>query len=362
MRASSVCAQSVYFRGYWASPSKMHSERTAQRTRVGFDDRRFARWGSKRHIPASGLSFAKLAGLIGTSEPLPPQNPTEAFLSPPTVSIANLTPKVAEHYAIVTLARIWQSRGIRVEFGTEYNSEARVCVLHHDRTRLETQNLPRPPANVTVLNGAVHDISKKSYSQLAVTETTRWDGPIIIKSNLNHFGFPESDGCNNRSALMRLRAWLAEKDWRIARMLPRGRYPVLERMDEAPGWVWRDPNLVVEKFLPERTKDGQFGVRGWMFFGDQGYAYRVVSPNPIVKIGSSVRTEYLGEAPAALHEMRQRMKFDFGKFDYVEHGNEIYLLDANKTPTHLATKPMPPPRVLKLSEGIESFLTSERRT
>lgn len=279
------------------------------------------------------------------------------MLKDPVVSIANLTPTLLDHYALATLSRIWRDRGVRVECATEYADDARVCILHHDRTHMDINDLPIAPEGVTVLNGAVLDISKKSYSRLAVNETSDWDGPVIVKSNFNHFGIPEADGAEHRqSPLHRFRAWLAEKDWRMARMLPRGRYPVLERMDEAPQWVWRDPDLLVEKFLPERTEDGHFGVRGWMFFGDKGYAYRNVGSDPLVKVASSIRTEHFGDAPAALHEMRRSMKFDFGKFDYVEHGDEIYLLDANKTPSYPAPKATLSPRVLLLSEGIECFL------
>ena len=46
----------------------------------------------------------------------------------------------------------------------------------------------RFPASI---NAAVTDISKRSYSQLLVVADSDWDGPVIVKSNLNYHGLPE---------------------------------------------------------------------------------------------------------------------------------------------------------------------------
>lgn len=276
------------------------------------------------------------------------------------VSISSVTGGLADHYMITVLAGLWRRMGLSVECGVDYAPEARVCILHHDRTRLDPDRLPVPPAGVKPLNGAVTDISKSALSVLRVTESTRWDGPVIVKTNLNHFGFPESGGHAPATTLGRLRekvhVRLAQTSWRLARRLPPGRYPVLERMDDVPGWVWRDPELIVEKFLPERTGDGLFAIRGWIFFGDREYAYRNVATDRIVKISTTVRHEFFSEVPEALRAIRRRMGFDFGKFDYVEHDGEVYLLDANKTPSYGHPVVDASPRASALSKGIEAYL------
>ncbi len=278
----------------------------------------------------------------------------------PLISVANLTPTMADHYVVSALSKIWRDRDLRVECGVGYEPDANVCILHHDLTCLDASLLPRAPDSTAVLNGQVLDISKKSYSVLRVTEATIWDGPVIVKSNLNHFGFPET-GQKERPSRMRallhkLRTRLSQTSWRAARMLPAGIYPVLDTKDDVPGWVWRDPDLIVEKFLPERTDDGMYSIRGWMFLGNKGYAYRNIATDPLVKAATTVRHEFFSDAPPALYEYRKRMGFDFGKFDYVEHGDDVYLLDANKTPSFPIAKPEPSPRVLELAKGIEEFL------
>jgi hypothetical protein len=269
-----------------------------------------------------------------------------------TVSVSHLSPIVEDYYVLSALRRIWERRGLKVSVAQDFCEEADLFLLHHDRTKMDPDSLPRAPMGARVINGGVLDISKRLYSSLSVNRDDDWDGPVIVKSNLNHFGVPEAEE-RRGTLLRRLHERLARLSWRAARKLPERFYPIVHSIADVPAWVWRDENLLVEKFLPERTEDGLYCVRGWVFLGDKGYGYRIFSTHPLVKTGSMVRHDYLDETPSELVEFRQRMQFDFGKFDYVQHGGRAILLDANKTPTFSGTGDSP--RLRMLAEGINAF-------
>jgi hypothetical protein len=113
-------------------------------------------------------------------------------------------------------------------------------------------------------------------------------------------------------------------------------YPVFASIRAVPGDVWRNPNLIVERFISERNEKGHYVVRNWLFLGDQGFVRSVSSPYHIVKPGSPGRKTYLGRleepAPPELQELRKRMDFDYGRFDYVMKDGKPVLFDVNTTP------------------------------
>lgn len=253
---------------------------------------------------------------------------------------------------IYQLGEIWREQGHQVQIARDFHPAADLCILHHDRTYVSPADIPPAPAGVRVLNAASNDISKRRYSTLLVTPDCGWAGPVILKTNLNHYGAPERrDG---KTAGGELRQKLAKLSWRLARRLPPNDYPVLDGLSEVPDWVWRDESLIVEKFLPERH-EGLYCLRGWLFFGAESYGYRMFATHPMVKLKSVVSHEYLLEPPGEpILRLREKMGFEFGKFDYVVHDGEPILLDANKTPS-LARRARSE-RVMRLARGVQPFL------
>lgn len=262
---------------------------------------------------------------------------------------------MADDYLLSTLANHWRRRGLRVQAGASYPPDSDICILHHDISRLDESAVPAAPCAAPVINGRVLDISKRRFSSLLLQPGDDWTGPVIIKSNLNHYGAPENKFLR-RDLIERVRRRLADISWRGAQMLPTRSYPVLESIKDVPDWVWASSELLVEKFVPERTRDGGYAVRGWVFFGDRGYVYRVISDEPIVKPGSATRIEYFTKSgpPAELMRQRAELMFDFGKFDYVVHDGEAVLIDANKTPVFHGNPEAQ--RMRWLSSGIDAFL------
>ncbi|MBA5776294.1 hypothetical protein H2509_04050 [Stappia sp. F7233] len=280
------------------------------------------------------------------------QDPVASTNFMKTISVAFYPFPFAQNFVVTALASIWKSEGFRVEFGSSYAQDADACLLHHNLTFNDTTNLPKPPASGNIINGQVHDISKRRISTLLLTKNADWPGMVIIKSNFNHFGAPERR-LSQTGVLEKLRRLAARLSWRVARRLPANTYPILDGIADVPDWVWEDADLVVERFMPEMS-DGLYSLRGWLFLGSKGYAYRLFATDPLVKTGSMVRYEYCDEVPGKLQEMRRKLGFDFGKFDYVMHGGEPILLDANKTPSFAGRGDTP--RMKALASGIRDFL------
>ena len=268
------------------------------------------------------------------------------------VSVSYVEPLRTQRAAVLAFADIWREMGVTVSLGPDYDAGADLCMLHHNLTRLDPATLPRPPDGVRVINGQALDISKRLYSRLRLEPDDDWRGSVIVKTNRNYFGLPEIHA-SGRIAEHRRKTLSIVETWKEVGLLPLKQYPLLRTMAEVPDWVWRDPELLVERFAPEREGD-LFCLRGWIFLGSKGYAYRVYSKIPMVKTVNMERYEILDGVPAELAEYRRRLKLDYGKFDYVQHGSRVYLIDANKTPSYSGDSRSE--RIRKVAEGILDFL------
>lgn len=259
---------------------------------------------------------------------------------------------LARNYVIAVLAAHWQSWGHKLTHGPAQKLDADLGMLHINKTRLNENEVPVVAPERQLLNRHVLDISKASFSQLRVYQGDDWDGPVMVKSNLNSFGNPERR-LRRRGVFELALRQLARSHWRLAHRLPPNEYPLVPRLSMVPSWVWERSDLLVERFMPERQGD-LYSVRGWLFFGERGYAYRLFSASPTVKTGNITRYEILSRVPPELEDFRRGRQFDFGKFDYVEVEGRPVVIDINKTPTTIA-KP-DSPRLRDLAYGIYDFI------
>ena len=234
-------------------------------------------------------------------------------------------------FVIYALAELWREMGIDVAFDDGFAGDADLGIVHHNFTHMSPADVPRIADGFPMINDKIFDISKRVYSALEVRPGADWDGPVIVKTDLNHFGDPEYSG-DREPVLQRFQKRLAERNWQLARRLPYKTYPVLPSIDAVPRWVWARDDLLVERFMPERDGD-RYAMRGYIFFGSAGFGFRLVSTDPMVKVANMVHHEFFYDIPPELETIRRRLGFDFGKFDYVEHDGQAILLDANKTPT-----------------------------
>lgn len=286
------------------------------------------------------------------------------------VTIAILAHKVFGLEPCTTIAIIarkyWAPQGHRilVHRGTKAPPPADLAIQHIPLTRVPQRYLDLAAHYPRTLNGAVSDVSKRRIATDLLERDDRFDGAVMVKTDLNHAGNAE-----------RFLRW-SKKSWRgrllaaVQRRLPpywfgylpRDRYLMFPRKSDVPPWVWRHRGLVVQPFHVERRGD-LFALHQWYFLGDHDCVSTFLSHDPVVNLSSVVeRLPLHAEVPEAIRRRRAELKFDFGKFDYVISDGVPILLDANSAPNEGAGEENNP-RVLAicaaLAGGLESFLQRE---
>jgi hypothetical protein len=197
------------------------------------------------------------------------------------------------------------------------------ALLHVDCTVVGPDYLALQSRYPRTINFATADISKRVISSARVHAGDAWSGPVIVKGNLNAGGSMEAKHNDRAAAAGCPPPHPGSKrlgDYRV--------YPAIGDVDAA---VWDDADLIVERFLPEIDPDGSHVLRTWVFMGTHERCTRQVAPDQIVKASRIVRYEP-AEVPEELRAARERLGFDYGKFDFVIHDGRPILLDANRTP------------------------------
>nr|WP_250888858.1 hypothetical protein [Mesorhizobium sp. dw_380] len=215
-----------------------------------------------------------------------------------------------------------RGHSVRIQQGLSKTYEGDIAVLHVDATTTPADHVDYARRFPFCLNVGATDISKRRISGALISERDAWQGPVIVKTNLNNQGFPETR-LNRRSK----RAGKPPPFPHLPGLQP---YEVHGSLGELPAGIFERDDLVVEKFIPEREPDG-FALRFWVFCGERERCTRYVSPNSLVKASETIRREPV-PVPNELRERRRELGFDYGKFDFVMHEGRAVLLDANKTP------------------------------
>jgi hypothetical protein len=233
-------------------------------------------------------------------------------------------------YAITFLAEYWRADGHEVipVFGFKKFIPADLALLHVDQSLVPDEYLAFAQRYPIALNGMVKDIRKSTISRNLVSLDDPYDGPTILKSNLNYAGLPEREMDRVRGSTL---------TQRIQKLLPIQspsfntpmNYRIFERARDIPRAYFKRRDLIIERFLPE-MEQGLYHVRNYQFLGDRETWTRLASRYPIVNDITQVSQEDIEPHPEIV-ELRQNLGFDYGKFDYVTHDGKAVLLDANKT-------------------------------
>lgn len=231
--------------------------------------------------------------------------------------------------------------------------KADAALLHVDSTIVGPDYLALGGEYPRAFNFGTGDTSKTAISSLRVVRNDGWDGPVVVKSNLNYRGLIEE--MHNGRAL------------RAHRPLPHpalksaGEYRLFDRSGDVPGDVWSDPGLIVERFMPEIDGDGRYVHRSWIFMGARERCIRYIAPHWMVKVGDALAYEP-ARVPEQLRAERERLNFDYGKFDFVMRDGAPILFDANRTPgLAKRVEPLSKAGARNLAEGLHALVTSPAR-
>lgn len=277
---------------------------------------------------------------------------------------------VAE-YRIAHCIPHWRAAGFEVvtQFGVARPLAGDLIIPQIDLSVLPDAYRRALDAHPRVLNRAIVDIRKRTFSRNLVRADDAWDGPVIVKTDANYGGRPE-----HRLALRRpwprrvrpllaaLRSALRHPAARLARAerLDPDDYPVFASKRDVPAAVFTNPALVVERFRPER-EHGRYHIRSYAFLGDRDLTVRTAADHPIVKGFRGTSLEHVPTAPAIV-AARTALGFDYGKFDYVINADEAVLLDVNATPSFgRVYSPAARADIARaLAAGITTWLTGAR--
>lgn len=226
-------------------------------------------------------------------------------------------------YVVWSMAETWREAGHEVVFlfGTRRLVPADLALVHVDLSVVPERYLRFARRYPIALNAEVKDIRKRRYSESLLERDGDWDGPVIVKSDLNAGGWPEH---------ARGRSWLRRRR-RPLPLAASGYYELYDSLADVPPERFRDRRLVVEKFRPE-TENGLYHTRIYQFLGPHATCARLAAAEPIVKNANTVHVEPV-EPHAEIVAARRRFAMDYGKLDYVVHDGRAVLLDVNKTAT-----------------------------
>jgi hypothetical protein len=280
----------------------------------------------------------------------------------PAIAIHTHPARMLRPYYLVThLVELWRQAGIRVEVvgGPDPVPAVSIGLLHVDLTRVPPEYAALAGSYPVLLNGGVLDIGKRRLGVGLVERDSAYDGPVIVKSDLNAGGSPEHAAWQwgrTRAA----RAWSRLLD-HVAASRPLGRqwretYPVYPSKAQVPAWVWKRPDLVVQRFVADPLGGGEYALRQWTFFGESELSVVRGLSGPDRATAKFTTMRPGGDVPAELRALRREMRFDFGRFDYFLEDGRPMVIDVNKTPTYRLSSPLRREGLPRLAEGLKAWL------
>ena len=269
-----------------------------------------------------------------------------------------------QRYTICVLADIWRQLGlnIRVKRGASRFSTAlvRVAINHVSLTLTPPLYLNYLRRFPIVVNRDFTDTSKSKYCCRLLSSQDRYDGPVIVKTDLNFGGKIERklQKQKQRSFPFRYLSLFRRPMADASTHMDPHAYPIFDHPSGVPDEVWGNPYLIVQKFLPERDDAGLYRLRSWYVFGNRGFHVLAVGKEPIVKGQNMVRRDVIDiKTPPEMELLRKQMRVDYGRFDYALIDGKPVVYDINRTPTITAASEAQYNSQLRdLAKGIVPFL------
>lgn len=246
--------------------------------------------------------------------------------------------ETTQKYVITKLVDFWKQEGIDVtfSFGTKKVVPADLAILHVNLSVVPEEYLEYARQYPFTLNGTISDIRKSSFSTHIIHMGDKYAGKVMVKSDLNHAGLPERNLTWPVSSILlrRFRKRLYGLGISASKKspfidLPKD-YLILDSPEAVPPEWYERKDIVIEQFLPEIDQD-RYCIRNYTFLGDRHTCFRRYGTHPVVNGSSATGMDIITVHPAIV-ALRTKMKFAYGKFDYVMQGENPVLLDINKTP------------------------------
>ena len=232
------------------------------------------------------------------------------------------------------MAEYWTARGAEVVdiIGVETSIPVDVLLLHVDLSIVPEAYLQFARTYPRVINLKAVDIRKTSYLDDLVDASHEGDGPMIVKSDLNHGGVPERLLVSKKH---HVRRFIAAVIRRLRRRLglpteirSKAEYVIYPDRNSVPLRYFRE-GAVVQPFRPERS-GSDFVLREYYFFGEVEILNKEVGSEPILTSGRQVDCR-AGSPPAEVRAIRDRLHLDYGKIDYGCPDGVAVVYDANKS-------------------------------
>ncbi len=209
-----------------------------------------------------------------------------------------------------------------------------------------------------VVNRRLADISKRSISEDLLRPGDEWRGPVIVKTDLNYGGIVdrrhEREGAK-RGEANSMSAPTARVPQQI-RPFYQGRYGVFDTIAAVPSGIWKDPNLIVERYHGER-KGALYGLRQLFLVGDAYVMRQLWGPNPVVKGDNITERQWLeGPPPPDVLAVARARGVEFGKIEFTVVDGKAFVFDIARTPTGPTWVKTNPELIARLTRGLQPLL------
>jgi hypothetical protein len=238
-----------------------------------------------------------------------------------------------KNYAIHGMMKYWAEHNILLEpiFGPSTKRPfVDLMFVHVNLSVVPSSYLDYASQFPIVLNGKISDIRKSvvcDHLINASNSSSQYQGPVIIKSDLNAAGLPEAKA--DHKIVRRLKKayqWIKPPALKINKQQD---YQIFSSLRNVPDACFLDKKIVIQKFFPE-VEDGFYHVRSYSFLGGRHSCMRISSADPVIHLGNGKKIEVVEPHPEII-AIRQKLNMDYGKLDYVLHNGIPILFDVNKT-------------------------------
>ena len=171
-----------------------------------------------------------------------------------------------------------------------------------------------------VWNAQIHDIRKSQVSPNLLFPEDDWAGRVIVKTDRNFGASPE--GAQRFS--------VKKKVWRDAGYPAKREYLVKDSLADVPGWAWRSPHWVVERYFEDQETASSMWTLTIM--GTEMELVRFSTESQDANDRSRYTEWEVHEVDDELRKMVSDLRIDYGRLDLFRVANKWELLDVNKTP------------------------------